>query len=217
MAHASQAEIRRFFRRRGAKSGVIDRLKIRYRPYICPFDQLLAYAANHNAVFDIGCGSGQLCLLIGEFSEARRIHGIEIDDRLIRNARAEANDGDTSSARVTFALFDGTSIPEMIKEFDLVYMVDVLHHIPADAQEPFLRHLHERMAAGSTLVLKDIDASSPLVLANRIHDKVLSGAVGREWPFGRTRDFCASLGFSIVEARLQRIGVYPHYFLQLEK
>lgn len=217
MQRVSQRKILEFFRRRGRRSGFIDRLKIRYRPYICPFDQLLEYAVGHEAVFDIGCGSGQLCLLLAEFSQARRIHGIEIDERLIRNARAEVGEVDARSQRIAFTLFDGATIPEMVKDFDLVFMVDVLHHVPKESQEQFLKHLFERMGAGTRLVLKDIDASSPFVRANRLHDRFLSGAVGHEWTFARARDYCDSLGFVVEESRLQRTAFYPHYFLRLRK
>lgn len=214
---ATQADILRFFSGRGARTSFVDRLKIRYRPYICPFRQLLEYVAGHDAVFDIGCGSGQLCLLVGEFSKARRIHGIEIDEKLIRNARAEVSGSDVQNTRISFTVFDGANIPEIVRDFDLVFMVDVLHHIPRDAQEKFLKQLYERMGPGARLVLKDIDAASPFVLANRLHDRVLSGAVGHEWTFARARNFCDSLGFTVVNSRFHRIGIYPHYFLHLEK
>ncbi len=213
----SRADVVAFFRNRAPNARFVDRLKIRYRPYICPFERLLHFIDRNAAVFDIGCGSGQFCLLASEFSDARRIHGIEIDSRLVANARAEVEGDPSRMARVTFSVYDGVNVPDMIHEFDVVFMIDVLHHIPADAQWSFLKNVHDRMKPGATLILKDIDASSPFVFFNKLHDMVFGGGCGHERAFATAQAFCASLGFAVEDASTQRVGVYPHYFLRLRK
>ena len=66
--------------------GIISRLKISYRPYICPFKELLEDLPEGQKVFDIGCGSGMFLSLVAEFRNPKAIAGIEIDQKLINNA-----------------------------------------------------------------------------------------------------------------------------------
>jgi len=69
---------------KGISAGVTDTLKIRYRPYICPFDFIFKTASESESVFDIGCGNGQLIFLIDAFSGKKKyLKGIEISDKLV--------------------------------------------------------------------------------------------------------------------------------------
>lgn len=217
MAAPTDREIASFFASKGVDAGFVDRFKIRYRPYICPFKNLLEFASAHRDLFDIGCGSGQFCLLAAHFCSLERIHGIEIDQRLVDNARVDLARMEDVRARVEFALFNGQDLPVSIGDFGLVTMIDVLHHVPRNGQRPFLKQVHARMRPGATLVLKDIDAASPFVVFNRLHDIVFSGSAGCEWSHARACDECENIGFRIRGSFTRRVGVYPHYFLRLVK
>ena len=72
-------------------------------------------------------------------------------------------------------MYDGVSFPDAISEFDTVLLVDVLHHVPPDGQDRFLTALAEAMRPGARLVFKDIAADSPLVVFNKLHDRVFAG------------------------------------------
>ena len=213
----TNGEIAKFFAGKAAKAGFVDRLKIRYRPYICPYRPLLGLVAGHFRLIDIGCGSGQFCLLAARFSCLERIHGIEIDQRLVDNAYAALAETAIPTAEVTFSVFNGRDIPTDVCEYDLISMIDVLHHIPRITQRPFLERVHAAMRPGTTLVLKDIDADSPFVVANRLHDVVFSGSPGWEWGHADARKVCQSIGFHVADSFTQRAGFYPHYFLRLVK
>lgn len=217
MEMPTDREIAAFFADKAANAGFIDRLKIRYRPYICPFRTLLGFTAGESSLFDIGCGSGQFCLLAAQFSGVERIHGIEIDQRLVGNACDALSEMTGVSADVTFAVFDGQNLPAEVYDYGLVFMVDVLHHVPPPLQREFLERVHAAMRPGASLLLKDIDAASPLVAFNRIHDIVFAGSAGREWSHADARRVCAETGFNVAESFTQRVGLYPHYFLRLVK
>ena len=47
-------------------ASILDKLKIVYRPYICPFDDLIATCQDSETILDIGCGSGQFILLLSK-------------------------------------------------------------------------------------------------------------------------------------------------------
>lgn len=214
--HPSTQTLVEFFRARTPDAGLVDKLKIVYRPLICPFDDLLAYVASNNRVFDLGCGRGQFALLLAEFVKPRAIAGIEISQELIEKAHALLS-GYSADIPIDFRSYDGVHIPEFIGEYDVVFMIDVVHHIPRAAQKTFLCNLHQRMAPGSRLIIKDIDAASPLVFANKLHDLVLAGELGHEMTQANMLQSALDAGFTLLGSRERRMLWYPHFTLELQK
>jgi 2-polyprenyl-3-methyl-5-hydroxy-6-metoxy-1,4-benzoquinol methylase len=215
MTTPSNSEIIRFLTSVSIESGFIDTLKIRYRPIICPFKELLQYAKVESA-FDVGCGSGQFCLLLATYSNVKRIMGIEIRDSLVRNAEllsARSAEG----KEFKFKVFDGKVIPEEIADYKLVYMIDVFHHIPPGQQREFIGELNARMSKGSTLIFKDINKASPFVIFNKLHDLIFAGETGNEISFADAIMMLEATGFSIREKFTKQTLVYPHYFVVCEK
>jgi 2-polyprenyl-3-methyl-5-hydroxy-6-metoxy-1,4-benzoquinol methylase len=213
---ASNQQIIQFLSKANVNAGLIDKLKIRYRPVICPFDILLNYANQTHSVFDIGCGSGQFCLLIANFTDVKKIKGIEINQQLIENAN-QINFALRKEKNIEFELFDGLKIPDDIKDYHLIYLIDVFHHIPKAIQFNFLKQVYEKMKPGSRLVFKDIDRDSPLVFFNKIHDLILSKEIGNEIGYSKARKLLQGLGFKILEESKKTVFVYPHYYILCEK
>lgn len=214
--HPSTRTLVEFFHARTLNAGPVDKLKSVYRPLICPFDELLGYAARDCRVFDLGCGRGQFALLLAEFAKPRAIAGIEISQGLIEKARSLLRDY-AGEIPIDFRSYDGAHIPPFIGEYDLVFMIDVVHHIPRDAQKPFLSNLYRRMAKGSRLILKDIDAASPLVFANKLHDLLLSGEISHELRLEDMLRMVRDAGFSVIGVRRRRMLWYPHFTFELSK
>ncbi|MES2574148.1 MAG: class I SAM-dependent methyltransferase [Bacteroidota bacterium] len=211
-----QSEILNYLKTKSLNLSFIDKLKVNYRPLICPFDVLLKYVDKNDAVFDIGCGSGQFCALIAKFTTATTIHGIEISETLVSNAKA-INQEFKEEKKITFEVFDGNTIPNEIEQYGIIYMIDVLHHIPKNKQIIFLKEIYSKMAIGSKLILKDIDADHIFVYFNKMHDLVFSKEIGNEISLPLAKKTVKSLGFKIIEDFSKTTFIYPHYFLILEK
>ena len=195
----------------------IDRLKIRYRPIICPFNMLLSFAneSNHNVGFDIGCGSGQFVSLLAEFTSLKEIYGIEISPELIKNAKElKAQHEDT---KTHFEIFDGQCFPDTLSESDIVYLIDVVHHIPENKQVDFLKNIYFKMKPNAVLILKDIDKDHPYVYFNKLHDLIFAGEIGKELSMNSAAKKIEEIGFRIIERFKKTIFVYPHYFLICKK
>ena len=183
----TNSEIIKFLTSKTTNAGFVDKLKIKYRPIICPFNDLIDFAKEKKSVFDIGCGSGQFCALIAKFTDVEKIMGIEISNTLIKNAN-EVNEEFRSHKQIKFEVFDGKNIPDQICEYDLVYMIDVFHHIPPQQQSAFIEQLYQKIRPGAVLVFKDIDAGTPLVICNKIHDMVFAKEVGKEISFNKAKE-----------------------------
>jgi cyclopropane fatty-acyl-phospholipid synthase-like methyltransferase len=203
-------------RRSAVNASLIDRLKISYRPLICPFDEILGLLTRNDHVLDLGCGSGQFALLVSQFVRPASFHGVEIDEGLVRNAM-ELLSGAGVATPFTFEAYDGTTLPDVVGSATVVTMIDVLHHIPSEKQLPFLQSLYDAMPATSRLVLKDIDAASPLVLCNKLHDLLLSQTIGSERKLNAVVEDLEKIGFSVELASRHRMYVYPHYLILAQK
>ena len=213
----SNSQIIKYLSEKNAHAGFIDTLKIKYRPIICPFDRLLKYAENAKSVYDIGCGSGQFLSLVAEFiPSVTQLEGIEIDERLVKNAQA-INETFKGKKSLFFKTFDGNSIPESIADYEIVYLIDVMHHVPKNKQEKFVHEIYQKMSKDSILVFKDINLAHPFVIFNKLHDLVFSGETGRELSFTRASELLQQAGFHVIESFKQTVYMYPHYFIICKK
>lgn len=103
-------------------------------------------------VLDVGCGSGDLALLVMDLRKDVRIEGIDV---LVRPNTA-----------IPVHAFDGAHIPFGDNTFDAAIVIDVLHHTddPAAVLAEIARvapqvivkdHLRDGIAAGATLRFMD--------------------------------------------------------------
>jgi len=147
-----------------------------YRPLICPFEALIKVVPAEARVLDVGCGGGLFLALLaatGRISEgvgfdASRM-AIEVAQRLPTNLPA--------GPRVRFERRGvGDSWPEAL--FDVVSVVDLMHHVPTAEQENLFRKAARHVAPGGLLLYKDVSESPAWrAWASRLHDLV----VARQW------------------------------------
>lgn len=212
----TNSEIVNFLSKTTANATFIQKLKIKYRPYVCPFDELLSYAKPSDKVYDIGCGSGQFCALVANFTKVKTIKGIEVDKHLVNNAKEIMNSLKKKKS-VEFSYFNGTKVPSDIANYDLIYMIDVYHHIPTDIREDFMKQIYKKMKPGARLMFKDINAGSPFIPFNKIHDLVFAKEFPHEISLNKAKTLLSAVGFNIVEYRKKQVFVYPHYFILAQK
>jgi 2-polyprenyl-3-methyl-5-hydroxy-6-metoxy-1,4-benzoquinol methylase len=171
-----------------------------WRPYICPFESLLKHVHEGSRVLDVGCGSGLLLSLAAGvgiqfegvgFDVSRQ--GIELATRMTRRAASIA-----PNAKLSFQRLD-IDAPWPPGEFDVVFLVDVLHHVPSHSQRPFFERVMAKVRQGGILVYKDM-CLRPwwMAQANRIQDML----VAREWicyaPVHTVENWGTSSGMRIV-------------------
>ncbi|MGB3006842.1 MAG: class I SAM-dependent methyltransferase [Chitinophagaceae bacterium] len=208
-------DLLKYLKRLKLKTGLIDKLKIYYRPIVCPFVELISFVKEGDRIGDIGCGSGQFCLLLAAFAKPSFIFGIEINDHLVNNAKSLFEKH--SDVPYEFEKFNGKHFPEKIATLDLIFLNDVLHHVPKDFQQQFISDLVNCMKTGARLIIKDINGGSPLVYFNKIHDLVFAGEIGNELPYNKTQSWLEQNNLEIIEIKKKRMYVYPHYTIVAKK
>ncbi|HRD58624.1 MAG TPA: class I SAM-dependent methyltransferase [Ferruginibacter sp.] len=205
----------KFLKSKYKSTGFIDGLKIRYRSLICPFISLIEMVKPGDAVADVGCGSGQFMLLVSEFADPQSVYGIEISERLVSNAKTLFST--LPRGLYNFEQYDGQTFPARLAEVDIIYLVDVLHHVPFIEQKKFMNRLIAAMKPGAKLVLKDINANSLFVYFNKMHDFIFAGEIGNEIKMKAAIELLEENGLTIVKQEKRRMYVYPHYTIVAKK
>jgi ubiquinone/menaquinone biosynthesis C-methylase UbiE len=81
------------------------------------------------AILEVGCGSGVSTRLLAERLQPRRLVAIDTDPSMIELARRRVRRPPPGSA-VDLTLADATRMPFPDGEFDAVFEVGVIHHVP---------------------------------------------------------------------------------------
>jgi len=95
----------------------LSKIKTIYRPYICPFDDLLNNIPHGVSLFDVGCGAGSFLSILSNFNKPSKIAGIEIADHLINDARSILS---KFNIEQHIYKYDGNTIPD---EIDLASLI----------------------------------------------------------------------------------------------
>jgi 2-polyprenyl-3-methyl-5-hydroxy-6-metoxy-1,4-benzoquinol methylase len=163
-------------------------------------------------VLDIGCGSGLFLNLLSH--QGRISYGVGFDASLkaieiARDASSEIEPGPRSEFK---HLSVETDWPEGL--FDVVSMIDVLHHIDPKEQRNALERAVSKVAPGGIFLFKDIGIR-PFwrAWANRLHDLVLA----RQWihyvPSGEIIKWMKSTGLELKHSETINILWYGHELL----
>lgn len=182
--------------------GLARRKLMHWRPYICPFELILGWVPAGARVLDAGCGRGLFLGLLA--ARGFRIDGIGFDasPEAIECARQMARvfERRGSDSRLAFrCLRAEDEWPE--GSFDVVSLIDVLHHVPPDSQADVFRRAVPRIAPGGLLLYKDM-CRRPWwrATANRLHDLVVARERISYVPVEAVEGWAAAEGLALVHS-----------------
>ena len=187
--------------------------RARLRKVVCPLDEVCQSVPVGCSVFDLGCGTGAILLELIRTRSVKQVGGCEVS----REALAEVEITVNRELGHSGEFFAAKEPPLRLSAYDCITLIDVLHHIPKEVQEGYLRKLTSFMKPGSILILKDIDASSPLVWFNRLHDAIFAGNGFQEIPASEAAAMLEGAGLDIESRWNVRRLWYPHFFLIARK
>jgi 2-polyprenyl-3-methyl-5-hydroxy-6-metoxy-1,4-benzoquinol methylase len=186
------------------------------RPYICPFEVLIRCVPVGSRVLDVGCGSGLLLGLLSHFGRISSGHGFDLDENAIRQAKRMARKLPQAESLVFERRNADTPWPT--GEFDVVTMIDVMHHVNPSHQDLMFQKAASRLRNGGILIYKDM-AERPLWMAwaNRLHDLVLARQWIHYFPLDSAISAARDSGFELLEKRADSRLWYAHELLILQK
>lgn len=208
MKHPDRSDILRAARVLFQDGPLLMRTMQRLRPHVCPFEALLRVVPRGASVLDVGCGSGIFLGLLHYFGYDVNGLGFDSSRPAIQCAQAMAERHGGGAIR-----FERIPVGDRWPEgrFDVVSMIDVMHHIPVQHQESAFLAACERVSPGGFLLYKDMsDRPFPLAAANRLHDLVIA----REWihyvPVATVERWATSLGMTVEQPSTHRLLWYRH-------
>lgn len=186
----------------------LQRLLTAYRPIICPFDLLVDAVPTESTVLDIGCGSGLFLFLLSRKRQIKNAVGIDRQESVVdAGRRAIWRTGlRTIELQVAKSVLNWPGA-----KWDVVTMIDVMHHVPPGEQRTVFFAACERVKPGGRFVYKDM-CRSPRWRAwvNRIHDLV----VARQWihyvPIETIDKWALEAGLRPIEKHRIDMLVYGH-------
>jgi uncharacterized protein (DUF2062 family) len=115
-----------------------------------PVGKLLAeLPGRFGRVLDLGCGRGQLSLLLLDLGRADSVRGLDSDSSKIEVARAAGPDAEFHVADLR---------PDDVTPADTILLVDVLHYLPLAEQDALLRAAAGALSPGGRLLVRELDA-----------------------------------------------------------
>lgn len=196
-------------RNRYRPSGLLSRLMLLGRPKACPFHTLADFVPPQSTVLDVGCGNGLFLNLLDNAGRIRSAVGFDVSYSAIDAAlRALGSAGD--DAHITFRQIP-TQGEWPAGEFDVVSMIDVMHHVrPAEQHDAFSRAAR-KVKPGGMLLYKDMSTRSLWrACANRIHDLVAARQWIRYVGAEAIKAWALEAGFALVEERTFDMLWYKH-------
>jgi 2-polyprenyl-3-methyl-5-hydroxy-6-metoxy-1,4-benzoquinol methylase len=160
-------------------------------------------------VLDVGCGFGLWTAYFEQMQPRRALVGVDLSPRRIEIARRVAT---RLGLHAQFRVQDVRSL-DLDGPFDAVYVLDVLHHIPREAQRAVLERMRDLLRPGGTLLIKDVTTEPWLQLKfTEVLDRVM---VGLDEPLAyrhhhEWRALLEELGFLVRVVRVPDILPYPH-------
>ncbi len=215
---SSPATLSGHARRLYGSAGTIHRAMATYRPYICPMHRLLALVPVGSTVLDVGCGGGLFLGLLAVTERIQKSAGFDMSALAIAEAKAMADRLPDPSV-VSFHLGDSPAVvPSQSDGFDVVSIIDVLHHVPTAAQEAFFRAAAARVRVGGLLLYKDmVDHPDWRAWANSVHDLVVARQVVRYAPISRVEAWAKAAGLVEKDAARENVLWYGHELRLFER
>jgi 2-polyprenyl-3-methyl-5-hydroxy-6-metoxy-1,4-benzoquinol methylase len=168
-------------------------------------------------ILDVGCGFGLFAAYFGQTQPRREIIGIDPNTRRIATAERVARTIGLKNHRFIAGDVRDASLQG---PFDAVYMLDVMHHIPAEAQRGVLERIYDMLVPGGVLLLKDITTEPHYQLVfTELLDRVMVGwneplAYRHHRAWG---ELLNDIGFRTRMVRVPDVLPYPHIVISATK
>jgi ubiquinone/menaquinone biosynthesis C-methylase UbiE len=111
-------------------------------------------------VLDIGCGTGNLTLLVKRLHPRAEIVGLDPDPKALARARRKAEE---RGFAVRFDRGFSDELPYAEASFDRVFSAFMLHHLALDAKEKTLREARRVLRSGGAFYALDFGGTNGII------------------------------------------------------
>lgn len=190
-----------------------ERWHVRLRWRLCPFLQIAGHVPKEGKIVDIGCGRGLLANYLALESSSRQVAGIDKQVKRIEAAQASVK----GRENIRFYLMDALELQQ--REFDVIVVSDMLHHLTYPQQAKLLEHCYRILPKEGVLLMEDVTPDPKWKwLAHFIIDRTLN--CGRRQYFRELvewKSFLEKLGFKLEHYPAHRGIPLPDFLLKCRK
>lgn len=130
-----------------AKTYAFLRLKL------SPLLKLERHVPQTGTILDLGCGTGIFANILHLGSPKRKILGVDLSKSRVETAKKVSN----KNSHLDFVVGDVNTF--YFKDYEIITLIDLLHHMPFHEQEDLLRKIYLRMHDEGLLLIKDLEKS----------------------------------------------------------
>jgi len=104
-------------------------------------------------VLDVGCGIGLIHTYLAP--RLKRLEAIDSSEASIQQARKTCPD-------INYQVYDGGPLPYEDAQFDFSYTICVMHHVPPNDRQPFLKEMRRTLKPGGTAIIIEHNPINPV-------------------------------------------------------
>ena len=134
-----------------SRYGVLIRMYARLRMMLSPIVEIERYVPRKGNVLDLGCGSGIFANILSAGSPQRKVYGVDYSSERIETAKKISR----GNPNLEFVAGDVNATP--FERFEVVTLIDLLHHMPFEEQDDLLKKVCDKLNKGDTLIIKDLE------------------------------------------------------------
>lgn len=188
------------------------RLYARLRMILAPIVEIEEYVPRTGNILDLGCGSGIFANILAVGSPERKVFGVDIAGDRIETARKLSR----GNPNLEFVTGDVNSIP--FERFDVVTLIDLLHHMPYEKQDELMKKIYDKMDENNILIIKDLEkAPYWKYIFHYIQDSISCRARLYFRSAGEMEGLLRKTGFQVETVSLADGYPHPHILYKCRK
>jgi 2-polyprenyl-3-methyl-5-hydroxy-6-metoxy-1,4-benzoquinol methylase len=196
-------------------ASVVQKFLVDARPLIHPSAPIIDCVPDGVNALDVGCGAGALLATLALNNKISSGRGVDANAAIVDVAKKAAEK--ITNIKLEFSV--SRSISEIPPgPYDLVTLIDVMHHVSQGEQQDFFLACVDRVVPGGKLIYKDM-AEKPLWknLFNRLHDLIMARQIIHYVPIGKIKKWAESCGLEMVHESYYSRFAYGHELLAFRK
>ncbi len=118
---------------------------------LAPMIQMIKYVPEKGDILDLGCGNGIVANILSLGAPERKVYGVDLSVSRIEAASRISS----GNPNLEFVAGDVNTVP--FERFEIVTLIDLLHHMPYEEQAALLNKIYCKQNEGDLLIIKDLE------------------------------------------------------------